>query len=227
MPDQGRPTGPRHRQAASSRRRRPLPVTPPRPRRGRQPPAVTPARCGRGRPADSSPRCWSPAAQRTGWPNISPGWTPAPGSVSARPAHGLHGDSLPASPGNPRGGCGSRRGRPAGRCRRGLRCFPLDQQGPFVALRPALIAGGLGAHKCSTGGLLADLARSMALDPDEQLLIEDDDGELLETDRANIFAVIDGVLCTPPADGRLLPGVTRDALLRAAASMARASACGR
>ena len=31
-----------------------------------------------------------------------------------------------------------------------------------------------------------------------------------------MFAVIDGVLLTPPADGRILPGTTRAAVLRAA-----------
>ena len=56
----------------------------------------------------------------------------------------------------------------------------------------------------------------MALQPSEQLLIEDADGHVLETDRANVFAVIGGVLHTPPADGRLLPGVARDAVLRTA-----------
>ena len=94
--------------------------------------------------------------------------------------------------------------------------LPLDQQAAFVRLRPTVIAGGLGGHKWLDRRLLAELARSMALDPDEQLLIEDADGEVLETDRANIFAVIDGDLHTTPADGRLLPGVTRDAVLRAA-----------
>ena len=49
------------------------------------------------------------------------------------------------------------------------------------------------------------------------LLIADRDGQILETDRANVFAVIDGVLRTPPADGRILPGVTRAAVLRLAA----------
>ena len=48
------------------------------------------------------------------------------------------------------------------------------------------------------------------------MLLTDETGELLETDRANVFAVIDGVLLTPPADGRLLPGTTRAAVLRAA-----------
>jgi para-aminobenzoate synthetase/4-amino-4-deoxychorismate lyase len=48
------------------------------------------------------------------------------------------------------------------------------------------------------------------------MLLTDETGELLETDRANVFAVMDGVLLTPPADGRLLPGTTRAAVLRAA-----------
>ena len=52
------------------------------------------------------------------------------------------------------------------------------------------------------------------------MLITDETGELLETDRANVFAVIDGVLLTPPADGRLLPGTTRAAVMRAARARA-------
>ncbi len=43
-------------------------------------------------------------------------------------------------------------------------------------------------------------------------------GDVLETDRGNIFAVIGGILHTPPLDGRLLPGVTRAAILRLAAA---------
>ncbi len=49
-----------------------------------------------------------------------------------------------------------------------------------------------------------------------RLLIQDENGEVLETDRANVFAVIGGVLHSPPVDGRLLPGVTRAAVLRLA-----------
>src|SRR6266700_4188565 len=94
--------------------------------------------------------------------------------------------------------------------------LPLDQPQAEVGLRPAVIRGGLGAHKWLDRRLLAGMARSMALQPGEQLLIEDADGDVLETDRANVFAVIGGVLHIPPADGRLLPGVARDAVLRAA-----------
>jgi para-aminobenzoate synthetase / 4-amino-4-deoxychorismate lyase len=93
---------------------------------------------------------------------------------------------------------------------------PLDQRPAEVSLRPVVIEGGLGAHKWRDRRLVAELARSMALRPGEQLLVEDANGDVLETDRANLFAVIGGVLRTPPADGRILPGVARDAVLRAA-----------
>jgi anthranilate synthase/aminodeoxychorismate synthase-like glutamine amidotransferase len=107
--------------------------------------------------------------------------------------------------------------RPAGGPLRALvEVVPLDRPPTEVSLRPAVIEGGLGAHKWLDRRLLADLSASMALQPGEQLLIEDADGDMLETDRANIFAVIGGVLHTPPADGRLLPGVARAAVLRAA-----------
>jgi len=41
-------------------------------------------------------------------------------------------------------------------------------------------------------------------------------GELLETTRANVFVVRDGVLETPPLDGRILPGVIRAIVLERA-----------
>jgi anthranilate synthase/aminodeoxychorismate synthase-like glutamine amidotransferase len=78
------------------------------------------------------------------------------------------------------------------------------------------VPGGVGAHKYRDRRLLAELAAGERLPPGRQLLLTDETGELLETDRANVFAVIDGVLLTPPADGRLLPGTTRAAVLRAA-----------
>jgi anthranilate synthase/aminodeoxychorismate synthase-like glutamine amidotransferase len=107
--------------------------------------------------------------------------------------------------------------RPAGGPLRALvEVVPLDRPPAQVSLRPAVIEGGLGTHKWLDRRLLADLSATMALRPGEHLLIEDADGDVLETDRANVFAVIGGVLHTPPADGRLLPGVARAAVLRAA-----------
>jgi para-aminobenzoate synthetase / 4-amino-4-deoxychorismate lyase len=107
--------------------------------------------------------------------------------------------------------------RPAGGPLRALaEVVPLDRAPPWVSLRPVMVEGGLGAHKWLDRRLLADLSASAALRPGEQLLIEDADGAVLETDRANVFAVIGGIVHTPPADGRLLPGVARAAVLSAA-----------
>jgi len=89
-------------------------------------------------------------------------------------------------------------------------------QTPSVTLRPAIVPGGIGAHKYRDRRLLAELAAQAGTSAEQQVLITDETGELLETDRANVFAVMDGVLLTPPADGRLLPGTMRAAVLRAA-----------
>ena len=93
---------------------------------------------------------------------------------------------------------------------------PLTPPPDAVTLRPVTVPGGIGAHKYKDRRLLADLTRQASPGPAEQLLLTDDTGELLETDRANLFAVADGVLLTPPADGRLLPGTTRAAIIQAA-----------
>jgi len=94
--------------------------------------------------------------------------------------------------------------------------IPASDPPETVALKPVMIPGGLGPHKWQDRRLLAHLAGGAGPGPDEQLLITDHDGEVLETDRASVFAVIDGVLRTPAADGRLLPGVARAAVLRIA-----------
>ena len=93
---------------------------------------------------------------------------------------------------------------------------PLQPAPAAVTLRPVTVAGGIGALKWRDRRLLAALNERARTADGEQLLITDETGELLETDRANVFAVIDGVLLTPPADGRLLPGTVRAAVLRAA-----------
>jgi para-aminobenzoate synthetase/4-amino-4-deoxychorismate lyase len=95
--------------------------------------------------------------------------------------------------------------------------LPPAQPGPAgITLRPVTVPGGIGAHKWRDRRLLAELAARAGLAAGEQLLLTDETGELLETDRGNVGAVIDGVLLTPPADGRLLPGTTRSAVMRAA-----------
>ena len=73
-----------------------------------------------------------------------------------------------------------------------------------VALEPRSLAGGLGAHKW--------LDRPQ----DPAWLAVDLDGAVLEAAWANVWIEDgDGALLTPPADGRILPGITRDRLLAA------------
>jgi para-aminobenzoate synthetase / 4-amino-4-deoxychorismate lyase len=139
----------------------------------------------------------------------------------------LYGKDLPDSLHNDLAACLAK--RPTGRLRITVRpvggplqahveVVPLPPGPPpsAVRLHPVTVQGGLGAHKWLDRRLLADLTRAAASGPSGQLLLIDSEGELLETDRGNVFAVIDGELRTPPADGRILPGTTRDAIVRAA-----------
>lgn len=50
----------------------------------------------------------------------------------------------------------------------------------------------------------------------EEVIFEDPEGSVLEGSWSNVFAVRGGVFRTSPADGRILAGVTRGALLEAA-----------
>jgi para-aminobenzoate synthetase/4-amino-4-deoxychorismate lyase len=80
-----------------------------------------------------------------------------------------------------------------------------------VALRPWTVPGGLGPHKWRDRRLVDAL--TAASDGAVPLLV-DADGAVLEAAWANVFVRgRDGVLRTPPADGRILPGVRRAALL--------------
>lgn len=91
--------------------------------------------------------------------------------------------------------------------------FPSPQ--PPIALHSLPLHGGLGAHKWTDRRLLAG---AEAEGPAGSLpLLIDGDGAVLEASRANIFAVRKGALLTPPADGRLLAGITRRRALEVAA----------
>ena len=79
-----------------------------------------------------------------------------------------------------------------------------------VMLSPFLLPGGLGAHKWRDRSLLDAL---MSAARGAVPLIVDTDGCVLEAAWANIWIREGDALLTPPADGRLLPGVTRAALL--------------
>ncbi|MCW3003947.1 MAG: Chorismate binding-like protein, partial [Conexibacter sp.] len=97
-----------------------------------------------------------------------------------------------------------------------LEAAPLPMAGPAATLEPATLAGGLGAHKWRDRQLIDALDAAVA--PAVPVLV-DLDGTVLETTRANIFAVRDGQLVTPPLDGRILPGVTRARVLGEAAAL--------
>jgi para-aminobenzoate synthetase/4-amino-4-deoxychorismate lyase len=78
-----------------------------------------------------------------------------------------------------------------------------------VTLVPVCVPGGLGEHKWADRRPLARWQRP-ALG-----LIVDSDGAVLEASTANVWLVEGDRLVTPPADGRILPGVTRERLLEA------------
>jgi para-aminobenzoate synthetase/4-amino-4-deoxychorismate lyase len=79
-----------------------------------------------------------------------------------------------------------------------------------LRLTPFALPGGLGAHKWRDRRLLDALAVHR---PGTVPLLIDTDGLVLEAAYANLWIVETGGLITPPADGRILPGVTRAELL--------------
>ena len=93
-----------------------------------------------------------------------------------------------------------------------IRVAPVEQDHVFpergVELKRLVVPGGLGAHKWADRRLLE---RAEAAGPVP--LIVDVDGSVLEASRANVFVVEAGTILTPPADGRILPGVTRRRVL--------------
>jgi para-aminobenzoate synthetase/4-amino-4-deoxychorismate lyase len=78
-----------------------------------------------------------------------------------------------------------------------------------VVLAPAVLPGGLGAHKWHDRRLLDELAERVDAVP----LIVDLDGDVLEAAYANVFIVEGTHLVTPPLDGRQLPGTVRARVL--------------
>jgi para-aminobenzoate synthetase / 4-amino-4-deoxychorismate lyase len=76
-----------------------------------------------------------------------------------------------------------------------------------IELHPVLLPGGLGAHKWRDRRLLGDPGGPT-------LLLCDRGEEVLEAAWATVWLAEGERLVTPPADGRLLPGVRRAAILR-------------
>lgn len=86
---------------------------------------------------------------------------------------------------------------------------PLPTPGPPVELVACLLPGGLGSAKWADRRLLDALAAAVGATP----LLVDGDGAVLEAAWGSVWIEEGGGLLTPPADGRILPGVTRAALL--------------
>jgi para-aminobenzoate synthetase/4-amino-4-deoxychorismate lyase len=88
----------------------------------------------------------------------------------------------------------------------GLTVERVAASSPDGPLEPRMLVlpGGLGAHKWADRSIVAG----------REPLILDITGEVLETGSGNVFLVEGDTLVTPPADGRILPGVTRARLMR-------------
>jgi para-aminobenzoate synthetase / 4-amino-4-deoxychorismate lyase len=82
-----------------------------------------------------------------------------------------------------------------------------------IALRGVVVDGGLGAHKWADRALLES---SEAVAPGTVPLLVDREGWVLEASRGSLFSVRDGTLLTPPADGRILPGIARRRVIEVA-----------
>jgi para-aminobenzoate synthetase/4-amino-4-deoxychorismate lyase len=78
-----------------------------------------------------------------------------------------------------------------------------------IALHSYPVSGGLGCHKW------ADRA-ALPPSPTGQAALLVDGADVLEADRANVFAVRTGAVFTPSLDGRILPGVTRATVIELA-----------
>jgi para-aminobenzoate synthetase/4-amino-4-deoxychorismate lyase len=89
--------------------------------------------------------------------------------------------------------------------------FPTWERGARLStdLRP----GGLGRHKWADRRSLDDAPEGSVW------LLLDRGEEVLEATRGNVFAAFGGVLTTPPADGRILPGIGRSRALAVAAEV--------
>ena len=92
--------------------------------------------------------------------------------------------------------------------------FSFPERGD--ALRSVTAPGWSGAHKWADRGWLEEIEAELG---EEVPLIVDADGQVLEAGRANVFAVVDGGLLTPPADERILPGTARAATIEIAGEL--------
>lgn len=89
-----------------------------------------------------------------------------------------------------------------------------------VTLEPFVVPGGLGPHKWRDRSVLDTAPRHRGATSGEVApLLLDNDGTVLEAAWGNVWLLEADRLVTPPADGRILPGVTRALLLARAGSL--------
>jgi para-aminobenzoate synthetase/4-amino-4-deoxychorismate lyase len=92
-----------------------------------------------------------------------------------------------------------------------------------VTLEPLVVPGGLGPHKWRDRRGLERIAarhRGTISGHETAPLLLDTNGTVLEAAWGNVWLLEGDALVTPPADGRILPGVTRMLLLERAPSLA-------
>jgi para-aminobenzoate synthetase/4-amino-4-deoxychorismate lyase len=100
---------------------------------------------------------------------------------------------------------------------------PFDPSNVFpssafaTTLKTMVVDRGYGEHKWADRELLTR-AEAIAGPAAVPLLVSEED-MLLEASRANLFVVRSGTLHTPPLDGSILPGVTRDSVIEIARDM--------
>ena len=86
-------------------------------------------------------------------------------------------------------------------------------------LIPVTVDGGLGCHKWRDRSWLADQRRQHGCGTEDELLLVDSDGEVLETEQAAVLILEGDRLVAAPNDARRLPSVTRPRALAAAEEM--------
>jgi len=92
----------------------------------------------------------------------------------------------------------------------------LPSEPPTIDAHSLVLRGGLGGHKWADRAILDEVQGRLGADAVP--VIFDWDGTLLEASRSNVFAVAGRTLLTPPADGRILPGIARACTLEIAAA---------
>ncbi|MFE2724107.1 aminotransferase class IV [Kitasatospora sp. NPDC059327] len=98
-------------------------------------------------------------------------------------------------------------GFPTSRTVPGIRCMISSWRRPPRDAFPAQVKLTGGYVNCA---LASDEARAAGFD---DAILLDQAGNVAEASTANVFAVLDGRIATPPDTGDLLPGITRDTLM--------------